>query len=76
MKLKIALARAGFLQPFLDLLGDIEVAPGYSASEAFADAVNLSEGHPAFAQVVAAASEALGVTQAQVDEILSASVAD
>ncbi len=45
------------------------------ASDAFADAVNLSESNDGFKAAVQAAKTALGVTDEQVEAILAASVA-
>ena len=78
LKLKIALAKQGLLQQFLAVLQNIELVPnsGYMASEAFGDAVTLSEGFEGFGDAVSAVKTALGVTDAQVEAILAASVAD
>lgn len=78
LKLKMALAQAGLLQQFLAVLQGVELieGSGYMASDAFADAVNLSEANDGFKAAVKAAKNALGVTDEQVEEILAASVAD
>jgi len=76
LKLKSAIAAAGLLPAFKELLAGMEVAPGYTAQEAFDDAVNLSEAHPKFADAVAVAKQILPVTDEQIEAILSASVAD
>jgi len=49
---------------------------GYMASEAFGDAVTLSEDYDGFAAAVAAVKTALGVTDDDVERILAASVAE
>lgn len=76
LKLKGAIATAGLLPAFKELLAGMEVAPGYSAQEAFDDAVNLSEAHPKFADAVAVAKQILPVTDEQIEAILAASGAD
>ncbi len=76
LKLKGAIATAGLLPAFKELLAGMEVAPGYTAQEAFDDAVNLSEAHPRFVEAVDIAKQVLAVTDEQVEEILAASVAE
>lgn len=78
LKLKLVLARKGLLQQFFAALQNIELieGSGYMASEAFGDAVTLSEDFEGFGAAVAAIKTALGVTDEQVEEILAASVAD
>jgi len=76
LRLKSAIATAGLLPAFKDLLAGMEVAPGYSAQEAFDDAVNLSEAHPRFVEAVDIAKQVLAVTDEQVESILAASVAE
>ena len=76
LKLKGAIATAGLLPAFKELLSGMEVAPGYTAKEAFDDAVNLSEAHPKFADAIAVAKQTLPVTDEQIEAILAASVAD
>ena len=78
LKLKMVLAQAGLLQQFLSVLQGVELieGSGYMASDAFADAVNLSESNDGFKAAVKAAKNALGVTDEDVERILAASVAD
>lgn len=76
LKLKGAIATAGLLPAFKEMLSGMEVAPGYTAKEAFDDAVNLSEAHPKFADAIAVAKQILPVTDEQIEAILAASVAD
>jgi len=78
LKLKMALAKAGLLQQFLAVLQGVELieGSGYMASDAFADAVNLSEANDGFKAAVKEAKKALGVTDEQVEAILAASVAE
>lgn len=78
LKLKMALAQAGLLQQFLTVLQGVELieGSGYMASDAFADAVNLSEANDGFKSAVKAAKDALGVTDEDVERILAASVAE
>lgn len=76
LKLKGAIATAGLLPAFKEMLSGMEVAPGYTAKEAFDDAVNLSEAHPKFADAVAVAKQILPVTDEQIEAILASSVAD
>lgn len=76
LKMKGAIATAGLLPAFKEMLSGMEVTTGYSALEAFNDAVNLSEAHPKFADAVAVAKQILPVTDEQIEAILAASVAD
>ena len=76
LKLKGAIATAGLLPAFKEMLSGMEVAPGYTAKEAFDDAVNLSEAHPKFADAISIAKQILPVTDEQIEQILAASVAD
>lgn len=46
LKLKTALAMAGWLAQVKAILGGIEIAPGYSAAEAFADCDYIEERWP------------------------------
>ena len=75
-KLKLAIASAGFLPQFEQLLASVEVLPGYSGAAAFADAVTLDEDHPKFRDAVAAVRERFGLTAEEVEAILAASVAE
>lgn len=75
-KLKLAIANAGFLAQFEQMLAQVEVLPGYSGAAAFADAVTLDEDHPKFAAAVALAKQEFGLTDEQVEAILAASVAE
>ncbi|MBR1589439.1 MAG: hypothetical protein IJ658_14085 [Kiritimatiellae bacterium] len=75
-KLKLEIARRGLLPAFEQLLAGFEVAPGYPATDAFSDAVTLDEDNADFEQAVEAVKKTLGITAEQVEEILSASVAD
>lgn len=75
IKLKGAIAEAGLLDEFKAMLETVEVKPGYTAAEAFADAVTLDEDHPDFKDAVALAQRELGIPQELIDRILAASVA-
>lgn len=75
-KLKLAIAAKGMLQQFEQLLSSVEVAPGYIGSEAFRDATTLDEDNQKFKSAVQIAKTELGLTDEDVEEILSASVAD
>lgn len=75
-KLKLAIAQAGLLQQFTALLSQVEVAPGYWGDEAFRDAVTLDEDNKKFADAVQLVKQQFGLTDAEVEQILSASVAD
>lgn len=75
-RLKLAIANAGFLSQFTQMLAQVEVLPGYSGADAFADAVTLDEDHPKFAAAVALAKQEFGLTDEQVEAILAASVAE
>ena len=74
IKIKGAIAEAGLLAEFKAMLEQVEVKPGYTAAEAFADAVTLDEDHPDFKDAVARAQRELGIPPEQVEAILSASV--
>ena len=74
-KLKLAIAQAGLLGSFTQLLSGVQVAPGYTGADAFADAVTLDEDNPKFKDAVAAAKQAFGLTDEDVERILAASVA-
>ncbi|MBQ6103670.1 MAG: hypothetical protein IJL06_08370 [Kiritimatiellae bacterium] len=76
IKLKGAIAEAGLLDEFKAMLEQIEVKPGYTAAEAFADAVTLDEDHPDFKDAVARAQRELGIPTELVKRILAASVAE
>ena len=75
IKLKGAIAEAGLLDEFKAMLETVEVKPGYTAAEAFADAVTLDENHPDFKDAVALAQRELGIPPELVESILAASVA-
>lgn len=75
-KLKLAIANAGFLAQFEQMLAQVEVLPGYSGAAAFADAITLDEDHPKFAAAVVLAKQEFGLTDEQVEEILAESVAE
>lgn len=75
-KLKLAIANAGFLPQFEQMLAQVEVLPGYTGAAAFADAVTLDEDHPKFAAAVSLAKTEFGLTDEQVEAILAASVAE
>ena len=75
IKLKGAIAEAGLLDEFKAMLEQVEVKPGYTAAEAFADAVTLDEDHPDFKDAVARAQRELGIPTELVKRILAASVA-
>ena len=74
-RLKLAIASAGFLPQFEQLLASVEVLPGYSGAAAFADAVTLDEDNEKFKDAVKAVKSQFGLTDEQVEEILAASVA-
>lgn len=75
-KLKLAIASKGFLPQFEQLLASVEVLPGYSGAAAFADAVTLDEDNEKFKDAVKAVKSQFGLTDEQVEQILSASIAD
>lgn len=74
-KLKMAIASAGLLEPFEQLLSSVEVLPGYSAAAAFADAVTLDEGNEKFKDAVMLAKERFDLSDEQIESILSSAVA-
>lgn len=75
-KLKLAIASKGFLPQFEQLLASVEVLPGYSGAAAFADAVTLDEDNEKFKDAVKSVKQQFGLTDAEVEEILSASIAE
>ena len=74
-KLKLAIAQLGLLGQFTEMLAGFEVAPGYPADEAFRDAVTLDEDNPKFQDAVELVKREFGLTDEQIEGILSASVA-
>jgi len=74
IRLKGAIAEAGLLAEFKAMLERVEVKPGYTAAEAFADAVTLDEAHPDFKDAVELAQSELGIPPELVERILAASV--
>lgn len=75
-KLKLAIAQAGLLSDFTNLLSQVEVAPGYMGDEAFRDAVTLDDDNPKFKAAVKLVKQQFGMTDEEVERILAASVAD
>jgi hypothetical protein len=75
-KLKLEIAKAGLLSPFMQLLESVEVAPGYSGADAFNDALTLDEDNEKFKDAVRFAKSELGLTDEDVERILSASVSE
>ena len=74
-RLKMAIASAGLLEQFEQLLSSVEVLPGYSAAAAFADAVTLDEGNEKFKAATMLAKERFGRSDEQIESILSSAVA-
>ena len=72
--LEIAIARLGIIDQFDALLKSIEIEPGYTAYRAFERANEISESFPNFNQYVASIKTALGLTDEDVEEVLSSSV--
>ena len=68
--LKIAIARLGKLKQFEEWLSSFEVAPGYSALEAFNDANVIRTDFENFDVYLKAAKEALGLDDVVVMQIL------
>lgn len=71
IRLKIAIAQLGKLAELETWLASFEVAPGYSALEAWNDAQVISDDFEGFAQYFAAAKQILGVSDAQAEAILA-----
>lgn len=71
LKLYAALAQAGLWDPLVAWL-NTQTFEGINAHTAFMLAQDLVEDHPMFAQWLAAAKAALGVTDEQVEAILAA----
>lgn len=74
--LKAEIAKIGKLQALNSLLSGFEVAPGYSALEAWGDANEIATDYPGFSEYLAAAQTALGVDDATVATILAAAEAE
>lgn len=75
LKLYAALSAEGLWKPLMDWLGTQTVG-GLDARTAFDLAQELDDTHPLFAPMLAAAKEALGVTDERAAAILTASEAD
>jgi len=74
IRLKMAIAKLGKLAALEAWLSSFEVAPGYSALEAWNDATVIQDDFDGFAQLYAAAKVALGVDDATAEAILEACV--
>lgn len=73
LKLKTALATAGWLTQVKAILGGIEIAPGYSAAEAFDDCDYIEERWPdaeRWNELLDAMSAALCKTREEIDAFL------
>lgn len=73
LKLKTALATAGWLAQVKAILGGIEIAPGYSAAEAFADCDYIEErwtDAERWDELLDAMAAALGKTREEIDAFL------
>lgn len=75
IRLKIAIAQLGKLDALEQWLSSFEVAPGYTALEAWNDAQVISDDFEGFDTFFEAAKVVLGVDDAQAEAILAASVA-
>lgn len=75
-KLKLEIAKVGLLDQFMQLLESVEVVPGYSGAAAFNDALTLDEDNEKFKDAVRFAKSELGLTDEDVERILSASVSE
>ena len=72
IRLKIAIAKIGKLSELEAWLASLEVAPGYSALEAWNDAQVIQDDFEGFTRFYEAAKIALGVTDEQAAAILDA----
>lgn len=70
--LKVAIANLGKLQALNAWLASFEVAPGYTALEAWGDANELATDYPGFPEFYEAAKSVLGITDEQAAAILEA----
>lgn len=73
LKLKTALATAGWLTQVKAILSGIEIAPGYSAVEAFADCDYIEERWPdaeRWDELLDAMAAQLGKTRSEIDAFL------
>lgn len=73
LKLKTALATAGWLAQVKAILGGIEIAPGYSSAEAFADCDYIEERWPdeeRWNDLIDGIAAQLGKTRAEIDSFL------
>lgn len=75
IRLKIAIAQIGKLAELEAWLASFEVAPGYSALDAWNDAQVISDDFEGFSYYYEAAKLALGVDDATAEAIIAASVA-
>ena len=71
IKLKIAIARNGLLQVFETMLQNMEVAPGYTALDAWNDAQIIRDDFDGFDDMLASIKSNLDVSDEEVDQILS-----
>jgi len=73
LKMKTALATEGYLQQVKVMLGNIEIAPGYTALEAFTDCDYIEEFWPdeaKWGQMLDLAAATLGKTRPEIDAFL------
>ena len=76
LKLETSLALMG-KKPALDaFLGSVEVAPGYTALEAWKSATVISDNYPNFGTYYAAVLEALGMSKEEGDNLLAGCIAE
>lgn len=73
IKLKIAMATAGVLPEFESFIHEIEVAPGYSAFDAWNDAQIIKDDFNGFDEMLSTIKTTLGVSDEIVNQILSES---
>lgn len=72
--LEIAIAKLGLIEQFDALLKSIEIEPGYTAYRAFERANQISEDFPHFNEYLQTIKTSLGLTDQQVEAVLSQSV--
>lgn len=75
-KLKLEIAKLGLLDRFREMLSGIEVAPGYDGLEAFNDATTLDENNELVVDAKRALRDNFGLTDDEIEGIVSESVAE
>lgn len=71
IRLKMAIAKAGLLQAFETMLSSIEIAPGYTALDAWNDAQVIRDDFEGFNGMIETIKTSLGVSNEIIEQILS-----